>query len=131
MPDRPNYGAMQIGDISKVGAGRFIIALALSYALIVQLLLSPGLAMAASQMDSALCLTQSTQTPPHTPLSHHNDGLCASLCAMGAMDTPIYRYAAPVRAPAAAFVRFVIADAQTEFSRRWSGFKARGPPEAA
>ena len=109
-------------------AGRFLTALALAYALILQLVLPPAMAAAAQWTDAAICLSPATSNAPDAPLKHHGDGQCQSLC------TSISASAAPELSSELVIPRyakrvvFAVRGAETHHEHVWKGARARGPP---
>jgi len=119
---------MKVLRFQQRKAGRFLTALALAYALILQLVLPPSMAAAAQWTDAAICLSPLTSNGPDAPLKHHSDGLCQSHCA------PLTTFAGPelsfelVALRHAKRVVFASRSVEIQYLHVWNGVRARGPP---
>lgn len=119
---------MEMWRFQQREGGRFLTALALAYALILQLLLPPAIAAAAQWTDAAICLPPVTSNAPDAPLKHHGDGLCQSHCAALTTDAkpePSFELVVLFHAKR---VVFAFRGAETHHVHVWKGVRARGPP---
>lgn len=119
---------MEMLRILQQKAGRFLTTFALAYALILQLVLSPPMAVAGQPIDAAICLSPVTSNAAEAPLRHHSDGLCQALCA------PLTTDAAPetsFKLVALRLAKRVVFDSRGVENldlHVWNGLRARGPP---
>lgn len=121
---------MNIKRIIGNRAGRFLTALLLAYALLLQVIVPQTSAFAAETGGGIICLSPGNTNSPDSPLKRHQDCTNPALCAAVSVAITPEIIAALVPPRTTAFAISGAASEQAQALHLWNGVNARGPPQA-